>query len=143
MNASALPQGTLGYLTLWPSGNRPLASTLNALDGANASNMAIVGTTNGSINAYAAGTTNLLLDLSGYMAQLARLSVTTASLPGATTGQQYSAQLAASGGEPPYIWSITSGSLPPGLTITNAGLITGIPTTTGTFPIGVKVTDQF
>ena len=81
MNASALPQGVLGYLTLWPSGNRPLASTLNALDGANASNMAIVGTTNGSIDAYAAGTTNLLLDLSGYMAQLAPLSVTTTSLP--------------------------------------------------------------
>jgi hypothetical protein len=143
MNASALPQGGLGFLTLWPGGNRPLASTLNALDGANASNMAIVGTTNGSINAYAAGTTNLLLDLSGYMAQLAPLSVATTSLPSGTTGQQYSAQLAASGGEPPYIWSITSGSLPPGLTITNAGLISGIPTATGTFPIGVKVTDQF
>lgn len=143
MNATALPQGILGYLTLWPSGPRPLASTLNALDGAYTSNMAIVGTTNGSIDAYAAGTTNLLLDLSGYMGALSQLAISTSSLPPGTTGQQYSAQLAATGGEPPYIWTITSGSLPDGLTMTSAGLISGIPTRAATFPIGVKVTDQF
>ena len=142
MNATALPQGVLGYLTLWPSGPRPLASTLNALDGAYASNMAIVGTDNGSIDAYAAGTTNLLLDLSGYMGSLTQLAVTTTSLPPGTTGQQYSAQLAATGGEPPYIWSITSGALPAGLTMTSAGLISGIPTGTSS-SFGVKVTDQF
>jgi hypothetical protein len=143
MNATALPQGVLGYLTLWPSGPRPLASTLNALDGAYASNMAITGTTNGSIDAYAAGTTNLLLDLSGYMGSLAQLAVSTTTLPGGTTGQQYSAQLAATGGEPPYIWSLTGGALPAGLTMTSAGLISGIPTAIGNFPISVKVTDQF
>jgi hypothetical protein len=143
MNATALPQGDLGFLTLWPSGPRPLASTLNAVDGAIASNMAIVGTTNGSIDAYAAGTTNLLLDLSGYMGALSQLAVSTTTLPGGTTGQQYSAQLAATGGEPPYSWTITSGTLPAGLTMTSAGLISGIPTATGTFPISVEVTDQF
>ena len=143
MNASALPIGPLGYLTLWPSGLRPLASTLNAYDGANASNMAIIGTTTGSINAYASGTTNLLLDLAGYMAPIPSLAITTSSLPGGTTGQPYQAQLAASGGEPPYTWVLTSGSLPAGLTMSIDGRIAGIPTATGTFPITVKVTDQF
>ncbi|HSY13214.1 MAG TPA: Ig domain-containing protein [Verrucomicrobiae bacterium] len=143
MNATALPLGRLGYLTLWPSGPQPLASTLNAIDGAYTSNMAIVGTTNGSIDAYAAGTTNLLLDLSGYMAPLGQLTITTSSLPGGTTGQPYSTQLAASGGEPPYTWSITSGTLPPGLTLSSAGAISGIPTVAGSYPITIQVTDQF
>ena len=47
---------------------RPLASTLNALDGAITSNMAIVPTTNGYIDAYASGLTQLVLDISSYFA---------------------------------------------------------------------------
>ncbi len=143
MNATVIPQGILGYLTLWPSGDPPLASTLNARDGALASNMAITGSASGNINAYASQSTNLLLDLSGYMAPLGTLTVFTTQLPQGFTGQSYNGQLAATGGEPPLTWTITSGSLPPGVTITNAGTFGGIPTTTGSYPISVKVTDQF
>ena len=61
--------GPLGYLTLWPDGeNKPTVSTLNALDGAITSNMAIVPTTNGEIDAFASGTTQLVLDISSYFA---------------------------------------------------------------------------
>ena len=68
-NAAVVPQGALGYLTLWPDGQpRPLASTLNALDGAITSNMAIVPTSNGHIDAYASGLTQLVLDISSYFA---------------------------------------------------------------------------
>ena len=68
-NAAVVPQGSLGYLTLWPNGApRPLASTLNALDGAITSNMAIVRTFNGYIDAYASGLTQLVLDISSYFA---------------------------------------------------------------------------
>ena len=57
------------FLTLWPDGGQfPNVSTLNAYDGAVTSNMAIVPTTNGSIDAYAAGLTQLILDISGYFA---------------------------------------------------------------------------
>jgi hypothetical protein len=45
-----------------------LVSTLNALDGSISSNMAIVPTSNGSIDAYASGATQLILDLSSYFA---------------------------------------------------------------------------
>ena len=69
MNATVVPQGVLGFLTLWPDGqSRPPASTLNAMDKAITSNMAIVPTTNGYIDAYASGTTQLILDISGYFA---------------------------------------------------------------------------
>jgi YVTN family beta-propeller protein len=68
-NAAVVPQGWLGYLTLWPDGQpRPLVSTLNALDGAITSNMAIVPTLNGYIDAYASGLTQLVLDISSYFA---------------------------------------------------------------------------
>ncbi|MFZ0312254.1 MAG: choice-of-anchor tandem repeat GloVer-containing protein [Candidatus Korobacteraceae bacterium] len=68
-NATVVPPGTMPYLTLWPDGQQqPVVSTLNAYDGFITSNMAIVPTTNGSIDAYAAGLTQLILDISGYFA---------------------------------------------------------------------------
>jgi hypothetical protein len=71
LNATVVPQGSLAYLTLWPTGqNQPLTSTLNALDGAITSNMAIVlggtGAGAGSIDAYASNLTQLVLDISSY-----------------------------------------------------------------------------
>jgi hypothetical protein len=68
-NATVIPSGSLSYLTLWPDGEmQPVVSTLNAVDGAITSNMAIVPTNNGSIDAYAAGLTQLVLDISSYFA---------------------------------------------------------------------------
>ncbi|HUI84458.1 MAG TPA: YncE family protein [Candidatus Binatia bacterium] len=68
-NVTVVPAGALGYLTLWPDGDdQPLASTLNAVDGAVTSNMAIVGNQNGKTNAYASGTTQLVVDISSYFA---------------------------------------------------------------------------
>ena len=69
--------------------------------------------------------------------------VTTTTLPGGTTGQAYSASLAASGGVTPYTWSITSGSLPAGLSLDPAtGAISGTPTDAGTSTFTVAVTDS-
>ena len=69
MNATVVPPGALTYLTLWADGDvQPMVSTLNATDGAVTSNMAVVPTVNGLINAYASDRTQLILDLSGYFA---------------------------------------------------------------------------
>jgi len=68
-NATVVPPGAMGYLTLWPQGTaQPLVSTLNALDGQITSNMAIVPTTNGSISGFALNPTQLVLDMFGYFA---------------------------------------------------------------------------
>ena len=57
------------------------------------------------------------------------LAVTTSSLPNAQVGVAYSAKLAASGGTAPYAWSVTSGILPPGVSLDAAsGTLSGIPT---------------
>lgn len=68
-NVTAAPSGNLAYLTLWPNGGtQPSTSTLQSPDGTVTSNMAVVATTNGSINAYATDPTQLSLDISGYFA---------------------------------------------------------------------------
>ena len=70
----------------------------------------------------------------------AALTITTTSLPNGTVGSAYSATLAASGGTPPYTWSLSGSLLPAGLTLNaSTGAITGTPTTTGTFPLTVQV----
>jgi hypothetical protein len=69
MNATVVPPGPLGYLTLWPDGAaQPFVSTLNASDGAITSNMAIVPTNNTMIDAFGSNPTHLVLDMSGFFA---------------------------------------------------------------------------
>jgi hypothetical protein len=69
LNATIVAPAGLGYLSLWPAGeNQPTVSTLNALDGALTSNMAIVPTHNGNIEAFSSNPTQLILDLSSYFA---------------------------------------------------------------------------
>jgi hypothetical protein len=68
-NTTVVPTLYLSYLTLWPDGTgQPVVSTLNAADGFITSNMAIVPNVDGDIDAYAAGMTQLILDLSAYFA---------------------------------------------------------------------------
>jgi ribosomal protein L24E len=69
------------------------------------------------------------------------LSITTPSLPNASVGSQYSATLAATGGTAPYVFSVSSGSLPAGLSLSPAGVITGAATTQGNSSFTVQVVD--
>jgi hypothetical protein len=70
------------------------------------------------------------------------VTITTTSLPGATQGVTYSTAVAASGGSAPYSWSISSGSLPAGISLNSNGTISGSASATGTFAIGVQVADS-
>jgi Peptidase A4 family/Putative Ig domain len=70
------------------------------------------------------------------------LAIATTSLPAATVGAPYSATLTASGGAAPYIWSVVSGSLPPGIGLSAAGVLAGTPTAAGAFTFGVSVSDS-
>jgi hypothetical protein len=70
------------------------------------------------------------------------LSVSTASLPSGTVGTAYSQQLQSSGGTAPIMWSVTLGTLPAGLTLNGGtGVISGTPTTPGTFNFTVQAAD--
>lgn len=68
-NATVVPPGPLGYITMWPQGEpQPVVATLNALDGAITSNLAIVPANDGSISVFPYNPTYLVLDLFGYFA---------------------------------------------------------------------------
>ena len=63
------------------------------------------------------------------------------TLPAGTAGGAYSQTFTAGAGLPPFVWAVTLGALPPGLSLTPAGLLSGTPTTLGTFNFTVGVTD--
>jgi hypothetical protein len=68
-NATAVPPGPLGFITMGPQGQtQPAAATLNATDGAITNNMAIVPAANGSISVFPSAPTHLVLDVLGYFA---------------------------------------------------------------------------
>lgn len=73
------------------------------------------------------------------------LEITTGEvLPTGTQGEYYEVQLGAQGGEPPFNWTLRSGSapLPDGLALSGSGLISGTLSTNGTFYFQLKVWDS-
>ena len=72
------------------------------------------------------------------------LAITTTSVPNATVGTAYpSTTLGASGGVTPETWSLTAGTLPPGISLdATTGELTGTATTGGTYAFTVGVTDS-
>ncbi len=71
-----------------------------------------------------------------------KLSISTASLAAGTMNASYTATLAAGGGTSPYAWTLASGTLPAGLTLSSGGVISGTPTASGTSSFTVRVTDS-
>jgi hypothetical protein len=73
----------------------------------------------------------------------ARLIITSVPFHMGEVGLTYSTvTLGASGGVKPYKWSISSGSLPPGVTVSSGGSTTGKPTTAGTYSFVIRVDDS-
>jgi hypothetical protein len=138
--------GTTPYTWSITSGSLPAGLSLNAATGA------ITGVPTAAVSAASLSlrvadssnpqqTSTATLSLT---VAAAGLIVSTTSLPNGQMGVAYSATLAASGGTTPYIWSITSGSLPAGLSFnTSTGAITGSPTAVASnVSLTFKVTDS-
>jgi len=79
------------------------------------------------------------LNISGLVGPL---SIQTTSLLPAARGLCYSQQLSAANGTGSVTWSITSGNLPPGLTLNSSGSITGSATLNGTYAFNIVATDS-
>ncbi|WP_070282069.1 putative Ig domain-containing protein, partial [Janthinobacterium sp. MP5059B] len=73
----------------------------------------------------------------------ATVSLTPATLPNPTAEAAYSATLSAAGGTAPYTFSVSSGTLPAGLSLNGAtGVLSGTTNVAGSFPFSIKVTDS-
>ena len=70
------------------------------------------------------------------------LQITTSSLPQSTVGATYTQTLSASGGTPPFSWSVASGLLPPGLAVDPGGSINGTASAAGSYTFAVAVSDS-
>lgn len=70
------------------------------------------------------------------------LTITTTTLAAPSLGYAYTQTISVSGGTAPYTFSLQSGSLPAGLTLSSTGVISGTPTTAGAVSFSVRVTDS-
>ena len=76
--------------------------------------------------------------------QCPAVTITQTTVPNGTVGSSYSTTLTASGSTAPYTWSLPTGStLPPGLTLNSAGVISGTPTSTGTYSFSVTARSAY
>ena len=137
--------GTPPFSWTLDSGSLPAGLTLNASTGA------VTGTpTSAGTESFTARVTDSLsqtdtqaLSIEVAPAPPPPVTVSTTSLPGGTVGQAYSETLAATGGTPPFTWTLDSGSLPAGLTLNaSTGAVTGTPTSAGTESFTARVTDS-
>jgi len=71
-----------------------------------------------------------------------RPTILTTSIAGGSVGTSFYQLMQASGGDGLIVWSISSGSLPPGLILSGGGILTGTPTTSGTYTFTVRATDS-
>jgi hypothetical protein len=70
------------------------------------------------------------------------LAITTTTLPGGRSGSAYSQTVHGSGGTGSVTFSKTGGTLPPGLTLSSGGVVSGTPTTAGSYSFTVTATDS-
>lgn len=70
------------------------------------------------------------------------LTVSPATLPAGVVGNAYSQSLSSSGGIAPYAYSLASGTLPPGIALSSAGVLSGTPTSAGSYGFTVRSTDD-
>ena len=70
------------------------------------------------------------------------LNIVTLQVSAVQQGIDYLAYIIGGGGNAPYIFTLASGNLPPGLTLNSNGTVSGLATATGTYPVSVRISDQ-
>ena len=117
-------------------------TTVTASIGAGANSLAASGTAYTDTVTFtntSSGTGNTTRPVSLTVNATAAPTISTVSLPAGAVNTAYSQTLAATGGTTPYSWSVSSGTLPAGLSLSAAGVLDGMPTAEGTSSFTVRV----
>ena len=158
ISPATAPAGTMGFaysMTLNASGGQapyswsvntgalPTGLSLNANTGVISGVPSSSGTSDFTMQVTDSSTPSRTGNASFALVVNPQLSFSITSLPDGVVGVAYNAIASVSGGTAPFTWTVASGGLPPGLTLTSAtGAIAGTPTTAGGFGFGLKVTDS-
>jgi len=158
ITTSALPAGTVGtaysatlaasggtgpYSWSVPVGLLPAGLTLNSATGAITGTPTAAGTENFQVQAADSADPARTKTQAFSIVVAAQVTITSTSLQAGTVGIAYAQTLTATGGTAPYNWSITSGTLPSGLSLNpGSGLISGTPSVPGVSNFTVRVVDS-
>lgn len=134
--------GTTPYTWSVSVGTLPAGLSLNTVTGAITGTPTTAGTTSVTFRVTDAALTIVNAVLPITINAAGALAITTVSpLPAGTIGTAYSQTLAAIGGTGTLTWTVPPATLPTGLSLSAAGVITGTPTTVGTASVNISVTD--
>ena len=136
--------GTTPYTWSLSAGTLPAGLSLAASTGVISGTPTTAGTVSFTVKVTDAANNTATKALSiAVTAAVTPVQISTTSVPAGQVGVSYSTMIQATGGTTPYSWSISSGALPAGLTLTaGTGSISGTPTASGSFSFTAKVTDS-
>ncbi len=141
-SASVAATGGVGpYSFSISSGAPPSGITLDA-NGVFSGSSSVVGTANFIVQAKDSSTPAQTATANLSIAIASTLTITTAGLPNGVVGNSYNISLSASGGIPSYTFTVSSGNLPAGLSLSATGTISGTPSAAGTSSFTVQVKDS-
>lgn len=134
--------GIAPYTYALTSGTLPPGLTLSAA-GVLGGTPTAVGSSNISVRATdsTGGTAATVTNNYSLVINAPAITITPATLPNGVNGAAYSQSLSASGGTAPYVFAVTAGALPAGLTLSNAGVLSGTPSVVGNSNFTVRATD--
>ncbi len=124
------------------SGSLPAGLSLNPATGQIAGSLTMTGTSNFSIQVQDRTARTATRACSIAVSGPALTITSSAVLPTAGVGEQYSQTLTASGGQAAYQWSLASGTLPNGIALTADGVLQGAATMAGSFTFVAEVMDH-
>jgi hypothetical protein len=134
-----LANGEMPFIFTMVSGNLPPGLSLNMHTGTISGTLQSSGTY--TFNIAVSDATNSFAEREFTIDVIDHLTILTQSLPRGTINTDYSENILATGGTPPYTFTLASGSLP-SIVLSKTGEIKGIPTRSGIFKATIQVTDS-